>query len=140
MNFPENWPEIAWAKLPLADRRRAVEILRDFYEPRFFEEARALMQEHGLRDWMPPYWHMGQGMTVRNVLRRGGFKDDQLPTLPEVYSGHEVSSWDDFYVQALEAAAGMRPMHDGGTIKVYAPPQADTVFRRMRRRLLWAFA
>lgn len=42
--------------------------------------------------------HHGFGMGIRNFLRDKGFKDDVLP----------ISNWDDYYVQVIELAVGLR--------------------------------
>lgn len=129
--FPDNWKDIAWDKLPLADRQRAVDIIRGAPD---WEELEKLVKETHAKageNWLnePPLsatstisgpdgdremvlsWHMFGGMAVRNYLRHKGFADDQLPALPELY-GQNVSTWDDFYAQAIEAAAGLRAIAD----------------------------
>jgi hypothetical protein len=99
--------EIAWGKLSVDQRERAKSILLHSYDPEFFAEVRRLVEVKGLTNWLPAGWHFGQGMAVRNVLRTEGFPDAELPLLPEVY-GRDVGGWDDYYVQCIEYAAGMR--------------------------------
>ncbi|WP_028058289.1 hypothetical protein [Candidatus Solirubrobacter pratensis] len=124
-NFPDNWPDIAWAKLSQADRDRAVAIIRNaswwdtdmvtdvvvghrrYGHDFIHEEPFAATVDIG-DETVKWSWHMSGGMGVRNYLRQEGFTDDQLPTLPELYDGKDVSTWDDFYVQVMEAAAGLR--------------------------------
>lgn len=129
--LPADWPEIAWNKLDTDLRVRAVNILRDYYAPQFFKEVRELVDTKGLGKWAPPGWHHGQGMHVRNTLRQGGIADSLLPTLPEVY-GQAVSNWDDYYMQVVEAAAGLRPIHADYESMPFTRPAAPT-----RRRWRW---
>lgn len=117
--FPDNWAEIAWDKLPVELRQRAVSRLREVLPEEFFEDVHRHAVEKGLREWMPDFWHHGQGMGIRNLLRSDHgldpkpsadpIRDYELPPLPELY-GPDVTegNWDDFYVQCLEAAAGLR--------------------------------
>lgn len=126
--FPPDWPDVAWAKLTAEQQQRAADIIRsvenfeeiapvvreahakhgrDFiHQEPFAEEVMIEVdgQEHEMR-WS---WHMSGGMALRNLLRDKGFRDDELPGLPEFYDGADISTWDDFYVQALEAAVGVR--------------------------------
>lgn len=64
------------------------------------------LEEYG---W-PATWsgHHGLGTAVRNLLRNtAGIKDDDLPLAP-YEGGASYQNWDDFYVQAIEAAVGLR--------------------------------
>ena len=162
--FPENWPDLAWAKLTVEQRERAVEIIRRLTN---FEEVAAKVRpahaEHG-HDFIhnPPFaevidlgdgqqavwsWHMSGGMGLRNYLRHEGFHDDELPWMEEMYGpypgeGDPVGNWDDFYVQALEAACGVRPIEDvfdTGTHDRYVEPlPSPSLWQRLRRRLPWS--
>lgn len=118
--FPDGWEDVAWAKVPRQVRDRAVAILRSEMGAGFLEDVRARIERDGRGKWTRAEelmgWHFGQGMAIRNLLRSPpgnleGIKDDELPGLPEFY-GEDQSTWDDFYVQALEAAAGARPEED----------------------------
>lgn len=42
--------------------------------------------------------HFGWGMSIRNLLRENGFADDMLPD----------KNWDDYYIQVVECAIGVR--------------------------------
>jgi len=50
-------------------------------------------------DWIAPV-HFGWGMTVRNLLRNKGLRDDLLPD----------KNWDDYYAAVIEIAVGERDM------------------------------
>lgn len=66
------------------------------------EKLKNLLKEIYKKDpdnWMIPY-HFGFGMSIRNVIREGGFPDKKLPD----------GNWDDYYVQVLEIAIGVREM------------------------------
>lgn len=54
-------------------------------------------KEKGLIDWIEGEHH-GWGMSIRNALRTEGFTDDQLPD----------GNWDDYYIQVVEIAVGIR--------------------------------
>lgn len=52
------------------------------------------------------------GTSIRNLLRNGNFgyrgiRDEELPPAP-YEDGSLQRNWDDFYVQAIEAAVGLR--------------------------------
>jgi len=108
--------ELAWSKLPTELRERAVNILLENFGDPFFIEVSKLIWENGLNNWIPEFWHFGQGMEVRNILRQPeiggpGIFDSELPPLPEYY-GREISNWDDYYIQVLECAVGIRSLTD----------------------------
>lgn len=101
-----------WAALPEELRLRAVGILRREFDDAFFGEVREL-HEANPSGWVAPY-HMFAGMAVRNVLRKGssffdpGIPDEELPAARDVDpDGCPEGNWDDYYVQALEEAAGI---------------------------------
>lgn len=59
--------------------------------------------------------HSFFGMQIRNLLRDpelgAGIKDDDLPEAPYEnwpYEGVGPRNWDDYYIQAIEAAVGLR--------------------------------
>lgn len=85
-----------WAALPVDFRRQAVEILKSEMSETFFFELRGAAKEDP-EWWAKHGWHFGQGMQIRNILRDNGLTDDYLPD----------QNWDDYYVQALEEAAGI---------------------------------
>lgn len=123
--------EEAWRRLPVDIRQRAVGRLQYAYDPSFFDDVQRLANEAGLGNWLPPFWHHGQGMHVRNILRSDvalremvpllkigsphfppAIKDSELPDLADLYGpesfGQECRNWDDYYIQCVEAAAGLR--------------------------------
>lgn len=125
----QDWHEAAWELLPVESRRRAVTILRDVVPAEDFEACREAYAEHG-PEWpsKEPFsskidygdgntflnpWHHSGGMAVRNVLRKQGFKDVELPPFDEYYGeGTDVRNWDDYYIACFEAAAGVRSIED----------------------------
>jgi hypothetical protein len=64
--------------------------------PELLEETRKLYKEDPVH-WISPY-HFTTGMAIRNLLREKVCRDDQLPS----------GNFDDYYVQLLEIAAGVR--------------------------------
>lgn len=101
-----------WAALPEELRVRAVGILRRELDDSFFAEVRNLHDDNP-DGWVAPYHHFA-GMTVRNTLRKGsaffdpGIPDADLPPARAVDpDGCPEGNWDDYYVQALEEAAGV---------------------------------
>lgn len=61
------------------------------------EEIKAAYEEKGPIEWAIPAHH-DWGMHIRNVFRSQGFTDDNLPD----------NNWDDYYIQVIELALGMR--------------------------------
>ena len=72
----------------------------EFLEKEFTDEAkeaiRTLHKENG-EDWAIPF-HSDWGMGIRNALRQADFVDRMLPD----------NNWDDYYIQVVEAAVGIR--------------------------------
>lgn len=64
------------------------------------DEIKRAYTQHGRHNWIhsEDFGHFQWGMGCRNALRTAGFKDDQLPQ----------HNWDDYYVQVVEAAVGLR--------------------------------
>jgi hypothetical protein len=97
-------------RLPEEDRARAVAILRKELDRDTLVQVRAAMALYGRHEWVHElHFHMFGGMSIRNVLRRGGFPDKDLPDLSDIYgvppSQEGVRNWDDFYIPVLEQAA-----------------------------------
>lgn len=93
-----------WANLPRALKERARILLLALNgaqlahgEPDLLAEVRAMYAE-GPTAWPPPGFYCAGGMAVRHYLRSAGFPDNALPT----------GRWDDYYLAALEYAAGVR--------------------------------
>lgn len=84
-----------WAELDPEIKRRAVFLLKEEIAPECLNEWRQLMEAD------PEHWpvehHFMAGMSFRNLLRKR-IVDRELPT----------GNWDDYWVAALEAAAGFR--------------------------------
>ena len=88
--------------LELENRFRdgAISALRVSLPKTVFQEIRDAYQEHG-RNWIhAKLLHFGWGMMVRNLLRDHGYADKLVKT----------GNLDDYYVQLVEAAAGVRPI------------------------------
>lgn len=102
----------AWDAVDPDVKRRAVESLKMAISPEDFDQIRAGIDKHGKHEWIhkDPFDHHFFGMRVRNWLRvNANIKDAELPGFDAFYGeGTDVRNWDDFYVQALEAAAGRR--------------------------------
>lgn len=106
----------AWAEVSEETRSRCIEHLRASYPATFFDDVRRLAAAD------PDGWahasHFFSGMTVRNVLHEV-VRDDELPG---VFYGwvegltEPIHNWDDYYVQALEEAAGLESaLPEGGS-------------------------
>lgn len=85
-----------WKELPDDVRLEAVALLRGQFSTRHRQYIRSRYAVDPTR-WITPL-HFGWGMAVRNFLREHGLADDRLPS----------GNWDDYYVQCVEAAAGLR--------------------------------
>ena len=84
--------ERKWAELSEEVKTKAVDFLRTAFPEETKEEIRPLIANN------PDHWcsahHFFWGMSVRNMLRDAGLKDDLLPS----------GNWDDYYVKAIEEA------------------------------------
>jgi hypothetical protein len=131
--IPLDWAEIAWNKLTLDQRQRAVNILQAQMSSFFFDEIRERVEQYGLGNWLPAGWHHLQGMNIRNELRHRGFLDRHLPPLPEIYGrvSGTFGNWDDYYIQAIEAAAGARPIATSYDGPVYVVPPRRSLWQRL---------
>ncbi len=92
-----------WVRIP--DETRAM--LRDHLRARcdevLFHDVRVLSTANP-DGWMVPHHHF-DGMKIRNILREV-VRDDALPGV-EYQGGTIAHNWDDFYVAAVEDAAGV---------------------------------
>jgi hypothetical protein len=120
--------DAAWAAVDPNVKQRAIEAIREAFDPAGLAEVKAAVEQHGHHDWVshPPFtpefdpddeysfpvsWHHSVGMGIRNLLRQAGLTDDMLPkhAMDAYYGeGMGVQNWDDYYIQAVEAAAGAR--------------------------------
>lgn len=80
---------------------RAVDVIRQKVRKDDQERIRADFGRFGEHDWIHQggMGHHGGGMWIRNRLREEGLTDDLLPG----------NNWDDYYVQVIEVALGLRP-------------------------------
>lgn len=79
---------------------KAVEVLtNDFAEgdKKFLVNLYKSTPSETKAQWFIEYHHY-DGMAIRNLLRRNGLLDEQLPS----------GNWDDYYVQVMEVAIGVR--------------------------------
>lgn len=136
--YPVDWYDARWAALGLGQRMRAVAILRTALDDPTKASVSRKYSEHGPQEWihhlidLDPEMqddafaaglvgardttlsgHHGFGTWIRNVLRQGvpgarGIRDEELPPAPYA-DGSQHRNWDDYYVQAIEAAVGLRP-------------------------------
>ncbi|HEY0006207.1 MAG TPA: hypothetical protein VGB17_15615 [Pyrinomonadaceae bacterium] len=100
------------AEMPPDVLKRAIAFIRSELPEEVKEDIRRLHAEYG-EDWIGemsvlelpggkgriPRGHFEWGMRVRNALRNHGLSDDLLLNL----------NWDDYYVQVVEIAVGLRP-------------------------------
>lgn len=93
--------------LPRELRQQAVGILTAAIPAGDLERIKQLHATYDDEWWSVAGYHFYGGMAVRNLLRSGGIRDDQLPE----YDGHQ--NWDDYYIPVLEAAAGVRDLETG---------------------------
>lgn len=82
------------AKLDPEYRDRCVSYLRTKIPSEVLCRVYAMYNDDPV-NWSVEF-HFSAGMAVRNLLRNGGFTDNQLPS----------GNWDDYYVPILELAAG----------------------------------
>lgn len=124
------WYAARWADVPEVTKQRIVAHLRASIPA-------DQLQQIGRRDAegnLPAGWHFAGGMSVRNLLRQA-VRDEELPLAPYP-GGQSHRNWDDFYVQALEAAAG--PFRRQRTPPCDVPPQPRAAWPivRLLRRIL----
>ena len=124
----------AWRAVDPEVRQKAVEVLRLALGEDQLALIRDAVAEHGPHDWhahepfsanvvydvdeetgeeltMNYPWHFGPGMAIRNLLRSAGLRDEVLPrhAMDAFYGqGAGIQNWDDYYIAAVEAAAGVR--------------------------------
>lgn len=86
------------AEIPKDVLEKAIEYLNQHLSE---DDKEFLINEYNknrlLIDWFIPY-HNYDGMYLRNELRNIGLTDDLLPD----------KNWDDYYIQVLELAIGIR--------------------------------
>lgn len=118
----------AWRAVDPEVRQRAIAIIQEKVFPEELQNVRDNYEKYG-NAWyehepfstvstmptkdgpveLPIPWHWTGGMALRNLLRLEGIKDDELPPFDAYYGeGTDVRNWDDYYKQAIEAAAGVR--------------------------------
>lgn len=111
----DSFGRVAWDALPPHLQDRAVAILKDATgDTPFLKEVNGRWHDAQARDegsWLPVGWHFGQGMAIRNLLRKGteahpGIPDTLLPAARDVHPlGCPEGNWDDYYIRAVEVAA-----------------------------------
>lgn len=96
-----------WEMVDPDIQERAKEILRNAIQPEDVELIKEGHSKYG-DEWIHHVGgHFFMGMAIRNLLRQNGLTDDLLPPV-EYEEGQSYSNWDDYYVQAVEAAIGLR--------------------------------
>jgi hypothetical protein len=110
------WYDARWAAVPEELKEKIVAHLREKLDAGTFDFIRESITAYGRHEWIHKAGdrfslHFGWGMAIRNLLREV-VKDSELPEAPYdwlVIEGSDVppatKNWDDYYVQALEAAA-----------------------------------
>lgn len=127
--YNEAWYDERWQAMPQVMRKVAADAIKKVLDEETVELIKAKHAEHG-RDWIhylididpeeTPFLydlgmttmsaHHGWGTGIRNLLRDeegANIRDEDLPPAP-YEGGVEQSIWDDYYVQAVEAAVGLR--------------------------------
>jgi hypothetical protein len=104
----------AWDAVDPNVKEKAIQILDGLLTSLDKEIVVQEYEAYGPHEWLysdtfGPNWHHSGGMAVRNALRGGGLPDAVLPPFDAYYGdGTDVRNWDDYYVQAVEAACGLR--------------------------------
>jgi len=89
-------------ELPKDILQKAVEILNNDFkegEKKFLVNLYNNTPSETKAQWFIGYHHY-DGMAIRNLLRRNGLLDKDLPS----------GNWDDYYTQCMECAIGVREM------------------------------
>lgn len=117
MNLPDGYQI---APLPDELRQRAVAHLHAELPEEFFDGVRDAHTKDPEHWWT--LWHMGQGMSIRNLLREE-IRDDELPA--NVWAGEQmdVGNWDDYYIEVVEEAAGLRGRLEVSETETDLPPK-----------------
>jgi len=87
----DEWYKARWASVPDEMKEKIIARLKELTN---LNEVKDMMDD--------PWFHHSGGMMIRNWLRRV-VKDNELPFAPYP-GGSQFQNWDDFYVQAIEAA------------------------------------
>lgn len=116
---PQEVADRYWALMPSGMRARAVGILRKEVSDDDLSDIRLKAEGH-LYEWALPEWHYRTGRHLCTVLRRK-VPDSALPLIRCSPMGDEYhqpvkSTWEDFLVQSLECAAGLREERRGGVV------------------------
>jgi hypothetical protein len=87
------------AEIPKDFLDEVIEFLQKviFVEEEEKKEIREAFISEGEIKWALEH-HFGWGMEMRNILRANGFMDNKLPD----------NNWDDYYIQVIELALGLR--------------------------------
>lgn len=96
-----------WERVDQDVKERSILALQKKLTPELSQQIRDHISKHGKNEWVhvDPFDHFFFGMQVRNELREAGILDAELPPFDKYYGeGTNVRNWDDYYVQALEAA------------------------------------
>lgn len=124
----DEWYEARWNSLSSEQQQKAIAVCKRIVSPKDFESIRRKQAEYG-HQWIhhlidlsdedqKDFQEMGLsgekqttmsahhiwGTNIRNQLRHGVCSDEDLPLAPYP-DGESYSNWDDYYCQALEAAA-----------------------------------
>ena len=95
----EKFHEDRWEELDVAFKSGAVAMLQHEFPKRLKRKILRSIAKHGKLEWIhAELQHFGWGMAVRNLLRDKGFLDNMTKT----------GNLDDYYVQLVEAAVGVR--------------------------------
>lgn len=124
------WFDERWESLSPEQRKFMADTIRDALDEENVEWIKERYAKYG-REWIHHFYdiaeeqqetwhkvgmivegqttysgHMWWGMGIRNLLREAGVKDEDLPFAP--YEIGQFQNLDDYYIQAVEAAVGLR--------------------------------
>lgn len=98
----DKWCRANWDKLPALIRQDCLNELRAQVPADILAKWKA---QHaagkGIGD-DDPFFHHGNGMVVRNILRRQFTDEELLPVHIKGYPPEGARNWDDYYVGALQ--------------------------------------
>jgi hypothetical protein len=100
------WAAERWLELPAKMRREVVDHARGKIPSSTWDQVRSAIDADPDSWWVAYAYHFGWGMSFRNLMREV-VADVNLPFFDE------GRHWDDYWVQAAEAAAGRREVGDG---------------------------
>lgn len=98
-------------------RDKAIKVIKQVITPEELNRFKTLYEQYGPNDWFAhvyddeahrtagsgtyiPSPYLSYGMIIKSALRGRGLADNKLPSADQ--------NWDNYYIQIIEAAAGLR--------------------------------